>query len=270
MPARMQASGTALVTGASRGIGRGVALELARRGFDVVATMRNPAAGAALTVEPRITVSRLDVDDPTTIDVPPGLRVLVNNAAIEGENLSLEDTPMDEWRRQFETNVFGLVEVTRRALPVLRANGGGVVVNLTSAGLLVPMPFFAVYRATKAAVTALSESLRAEVAPFGISVIEVYPGPVETDMLAGSKRIPEAHRYPAYARLAEHIGNLRGSEPVTPVVDAARTIVDAIQADPPPHRTSCDTMGKGLLAGWSTTPVADWHATFLSAFSLPR
>lgn len=266
----MQASGKALVTGASRGIGRAVALELSRCGFDVLATMRNTAAGADLASEPRITIARLDVDAPETIAIPPDLRVLVNNAAVEGENLSLEDTPMDDWRRQFETNVFGLVEVTRRALPVLRANGGGVIVNLTSAGLLVPMPFFAVYRATKAAVTALSESLRAEVAAFGISVIEVYPGPVETDMLAGSKRIPEAHRYPAYAPLAEHIGRLRGSEPVTPVADAAAAIVDAIRTDPPPHRMSCDEMGRGLLAGWSTTPVADWHATFLAAFALPR
>jgi NAD(P)-dependent dehydrogenase (short-subunit alcohol dehydrogenase family) len=144
----MTPTGTALVTGASRGIGRGVAQELARRGFDVVATMRNPDAAGDLTKDPRIAVARLDVDDPTTITIPPGLRVLVNNAAIEGENLSLEDTPMDDWRRQFETNVFGLVEVTRRALPALRANGGGVIVNLTSAGLLVPMPFFAVYRAS--------------------------------------------------------------------------------------------------------------------------
>jgi NAD(P)-dependent dehydrogenase (short-subunit alcohol dehydrogenase family) len=266
----MTPSGTALVTGASRGIGRGVARELARRGFDVVATMRNTAAAGDLADDRRISVARLDVDDPTTIAIPSSLRVLVNNAAIEGENLSVEDTPIDDWRRQFETNVFGLVEVTRRALPVLRANGGGVIVNLTSAGLLVPMPFFAVYRASKAAVTALSESLRAEVAPFGIHVVEVYPGPVETDMLAASKRIPEAHRAPAYAPLAEHIGALRGHEPITPVADAATAIVDALLADPPPHRMSCDEMGRGLLAGWSSTPVADWHATFLSAFALPR
>jgi NAD(P)-dependent dehydrogenase (short-subunit alcohol dehydrogenase family) len=119
-------------------------------------------------------------------------------------------------------------------------------------------------------VTALSESLRAEVAPFGVHVIEVYPGPVETDMLAASKRIPEAHRSPAYAPLAEHIGALRGHEPITPVAEAATAIVDAIVADPPPHRMSCDRMGRGLLAGWASTPVADWHATFLSAFALPR
>lgn len=266
----MNASGTALVTGASRGIGRFVALELARRGFDVVATMRNPRAGGDLAATRGITVARLDVDAPDTIVIPKGLRVLVNNAAVEGENLSLEDTPMAEWRREFETNVFGLIEVTRRALPVLRANGGGVVVNLSSAGLLVPMPFFAVYRATKAAVTALSESLRAEVAPFGVSVLEVYPGPVDTDMLAGSKQVPEAQRSAPYAALAEHIGRLRSHETSTPVAEAATSIVDAICTDPPPHRMSCDTMGAGLLAGWSSTPDADWQASFLAAFRAPR
>jgi NAD(P)-dependent dehydrogenase (short-subunit alcohol dehydrogenase family) len=271
----MQASGTALVTGASRGIGRAVALELARRGFDVVASMRDPAAGASLTDElgaaptGTITVERIDVTDPESIAIPDGLRVLVNNAAVEGENLSLEDTPIEHWRWELETNVVGLVEVTRRALPVMRASGGGVIVNVSSAGLFVPMPFFAVYRATKAAVTALSESLRAEVAPLGIQVVEVYPGPIDTDMFAGSKVVPDAQRSAPYAALAEQVGTLRGSMPSTPVADAAALIVDAICADPPPHRMACDPTGGDLLAGWSTTPDADWQDAFLSAFRLP-
>lgn len=272
----MDASGAALVTGASRGIGRAVALELARRGFDVVASMRDPVDGATLADElgdlpsGSIAVERIDVTDPASIAIPDGLRVLVNNAAVEGENLSLEDTPMDHWRWELETNVLGLVEVTRRALPVMRASGGGVVVNVSSAGLFVPMPFFAVYRATKAAVTALSESLRAELAPVGIHVVEVYPGPIDTDMFAGSKVVPDAQRSAPYAALAEHVGTLRGSMPSTPVADAATTIVDAICADPPPHRMACDPTGADLLTGWSTTPDADWQDAFLSAFRLPE
>src|SRR5690242_11136470 len=85
--ARMDPSGLAVVTGASRGIGRAVALELAARGFDTVATMRNPADGEDLT---GVRVQRLDVTDPATIDLPDGLRVLVNNAGTESDNLPLE------------------------------------------------------------------------------------------------------------------------------------------------------------------------------------
>src|SRR5436853_3270272 len=92
----MDASGIAVVTGASRGIGRAVALELAARGFDVVATMRDPAAGTGLP--PTVRVERLDVTAPSTIRLPDGLRVLVNNAGVEGEYLSVEDAPLSQWR----------------------------------------------------------------------------------------------------------------------------------------------------------------------------
>jgi NAD(P)-dependent dehydrogenase (short-subunit alcohol dehydrogenase family) len=266
-------SGGALVTGASRGIGRAVALELARRGFTVVATMRDVTDGASLadeleaTVPGSITVQRLDVVDPESMVMPDDLRVLVNNAGVDGENLPLEHTPVDEWRRLFETNVFGLVEVTRRAVPVLRANGGGVIVNVTSSSLVVPMPFYSAYRASKAAVSALSESLRAEVAAFGIDVVEVLPGPVDTDMLTRS-RLPEAAGFDPYAPLAEHITGLRENEPTASTADAARTIAHAVCAAAPPHRTSCDPMGAELLDGWAATPDATWQRTFLGAFDI--
>ena len=172
----MEASGIALITGASRGIGRAVALEMAQRGFEVVATMRDPGAGLSLTEEARklgglLRVDRLDVERPETIRIPDGLRVLVNNAGVEGEYLPVEESPLDLWRRIFETNVFGLVEVTRRAIPTLRASGGGVICNVTSSSLLFPMQLYAAYRASKAAVAALGESLRAELASFGILIV---------------------------------------------------------------------------------------------------
>jgi len=141
-----------------------------------------------------------------------------------------------------------------------------MIVNVSSSSVVVPMPFYATYRASKAAVQAFSESLRAEVAPFGIHVMEVMPGPVDTDMLSGSRTgDPERHSAP-YQPMADRIRALRAGEPSTPVADAARAIVDAMACDPPPARMGCDPLGADLLAGWSATPDAEWQAGFLSAF----
>ena len=203
----MDASGAAIVTGASRGIGRGVALELATRGFDVLATMRDPANGTALTAEAkdrggRLTVEPLDVCAPSAFPFPASLRVLVNNAGVDGPHLPVEHHDLDDWRRIFETNVFGLVAVTQAALPALRAAGESVICNVTSSSLLVPVPFFAAYRASKAAITALGESLRSELAPFGGRVLEVQPGAIATDCLlytSPSPRDRQKSRMPSSA-----------------------------------------------------------------------
>ena len=112
---------------------------------------------------------------------------------------------MEDWRQVFETNLFGLIEVTRRAVPLMRAAGGGVICNITSASLAMSVPFYGVYRASKAAVQTMGETLRAEVGQFGIRVVEILPGPVDTDMLANSARRPEAADHPGYEAMAESI-----------------------------------------------------------------
>jgi NAD(P)-dependent dehydrogenase (short-subunit alcohol dehydrogenase family) len=258
----MRPEGVALVTGASRGIGRAVALELAYQGFDVVATMRDPAAGTSLPdealaarVQGTLRVEPLDVTLHDTIAVPDGLRVLVNNAGVEAEHPPFEATPLLLWRNMFEANVFGLVEVTRRAIPKLRAAGGGVICNVTSSSLLAPVPFYAPYRASKAAVSAIGESLRSELAPFGIRVVEVMPGPIDTDMLANSDRPPEAIEWPEYApmavRYAEGRRAIDGS--ITATADAAHAIVAAILDDASPMRVGCDPLGTGMIEAWRGT-----------------
>ncbi len=152
-------------------------------------------------------------------------------------------------RRVFETNLFGLVEVTRRAIPALRAGGGGVICNLTSASLLFPMPFYGVYRASKAAVAAFGESLAAELRPQGIRVLEILPGPIETDMLAGSDRLPEGADDPRYRALAEWAHASRGqtAEQTTPAAEAARAIADAILDDASPLKVGCDPLARAML-----------------------
>lgn len=256
----MEPKGVAVVTGASRGIGRAVAVDLAQTGFDVIATMRDPAAGKGLVDEVgettgSITAQRLDVTDPSTIDLPSDLRVLVNNAGIELEYLPVEHTPIEHWRNVFETNVFGLVEVTKRAIPLLRANGGGVVCSMTSSSILAPMPFYGVYRASKAAVSALNDTLRVEVAPFGIRVVEIMPGPVESDMLFASERIAEAAQFEEYRAMAEgaYEGRMQITDQYTPAPVAAAAIRAAILDDGGPMRYGCEPMSIGMIEMWRSS-----------------
>jgi len=268
----MEPTGTAVVTGASRGIGRATAVELARRGFDVVATMRDPDAGADLEGEGagRLRVQRLDVNDPASIALPSDLRVLVNNAGVEDDNLPLETMPSEVWRSLFETNVFGLVEVTKRAVPLMRAGGGGVICNVTSSSILAPVPFLGAYRASKAAVGALGESLQAEVAQFGIRVVEIMPGPIETDMLAASDRPAAAIDAAPYRALAETMWTSRQAirDAYTPASEAARRIADAILDDDGPLRYGCDDMSEGMLDGWRSVASDDaWLRPMFAAFS---
>jgi NAD(P)-dependent dehydrogenase (short-subunit alcohol dehydrogenase family) len=253
----MQQEGIAVVTGASRGIGRAIALELTNRGFDVVATMRDPAAGVGLVDEAqgaggRLRVEALDVTRPDTIHLPDGLRVLVNNAGVEREHLPVEETPLDLWRDMFETNVFGLVEATRRAVPLLRAAGGGVICNIGSSSILAPVPFYAAYRASKAAVSAISMTLRAELASQHIRVVEIMPGPVDSDMLRHSQETDIRPAAAPYESLAAHMNANKSmvATMIQPARDAARLIVDAILDDDGPMRYGCDPMSVGMIDAW--------------------
>jgi len=248
-------SGTALVTGASRGIGRGVAIELARRGLSVVATVRRDGDGADLAAlgDGRIRIVKMDVTDPRSYVVPDDLRVLVNNAGADGDHVPVEHAVIDEWRTMFETNVFGLVELTKAAIPTLRANAPSVVATVTSSSILMPVPFYAAYRASKAAASAVCDSLRMELAPHGVRVVEILPGPVATDMFTASLAEPEAMQYESYRAMAEKGAAMRRTtaDPmVVPVDDAAVAIADAVLAGAGPMRYSCDPLGVGLLDMW--------------------
>ena len=251
----MDIHGSALVTGASRGIGRAVAIELANRGFDTVATMRDPDAGATMAdeAEGRLSVRRLDVTDPSTFDLPDDLRVLVNNAGIDTDYLPVEHANIDDWRRMFETNVFGVVSLTAAAIPILRANQPSVVCTVTSSSIIASVPFFSAYRASKAAASAFGDSLRVEVASFGIRVVEIMPGPVDTDMFRFSTGEAGATRFADYRPLAGVAADLRREHADPRVVEpaeAATAVVDAILDSSGPMRYGCDPMSLELLDLW--------------------
>jgi NAD(P)-dependent dehydrogenase (short-subunit alcohol dehydrogenase family) len=256
----MDASGSALVTGASRGIGRAVALELGRRGFAVVATVRAAETGTTLLADAAaegidLSVRELELVEVTPLDLPDDLRVVVNNAGAQEGYLPVEAVPLDLVRHSIEVNLIGQIAVLHQAIPILRARGAGVICTITSSSILLASPFFAAYRASKAAMSAVCETMLVELAPFGIRVLEVLPGPVATDGLAGSDHV-DAVELDAYRAAAERMMASRGRVhdlAVTPEAAAVR-IADAIVADDGPMRLSTDPMGDGLLDEWRRLP----------------
>jgi NAD(P)-dependent dehydrogenase (short-subunit alcohol dehydrogenase family) len=176
-----------LITGCSTGIGRATAQRLARsREWNVYATARRPESIADLTSSGCRTL-RLDVTDEDSmkaavaeVEARDGaVAVLVNNAGY-GINGPVEEASMDDVRRQFETNVFGLARMCQLVLPAMRRHGVGRIVNVSSVGGRLTFPGHGFYNATKHAVESLSDALRFEVKPFGIDVIVVEPGTIKT------------------------------------------------------------------------------------------
>jgi NAD(P)-dependent dehydrogenase (short-subunit alcohol dehydrogenase family) len=181
----MATTGTVVITGASTGIGRATALRLARGGFDVLAGVRREEDGAALRGEDgRIEPVLVDVTDAGQVAglaervAGAPLAGLVNNAGIAVAG-PLEGIPLDEVRRQYEVNVFGLLAVTQALLEPIRA-GHGRIVNIGSIGGRVNTPFVGPYSSSKAAVRSLSAALRRELRPWGIRVALVEPGALDT------------------------------------------------------------------------------------------
>lgn len=179
---------TLLLTGSSSGIGRATALLFAERGWNVVATMRQPARAHEALRRAGIHLVTLDVTDAASIRAAVAETVsrfgaidaVVNNAGY-GLVGPFEATTPEQVQRQFATNVFGLMDVTREALPHLRARRSGVIVNVASMGGRITFPLYSVYHATKWAVEGFTETLTFELEPLGIRVKIVEPGPIRTD-----------------------------------------------------------------------------------------
>jgi NAD(P)-dependent dehydrogenase (short-subunit alcohol dehydrogenase family) len=176
---------TVLITGCSTGFGQATARLFAKRGWNVVATMRNPAAGAGLAALDNVLVTRLNVQDPASIDAAIAgaiarfgrIDVLVNNAGF-GLFGIFEATARDKVLEQFAVNVFGVMDVTRAVLPHMRANRAGTIVNISSGAGVFTLPLISLYCASKFALEGFSEALSYELAAVGIAVKIVEPGGV--------------------------------------------------------------------------------------------
>jgi NAD(P)-dependent dehydrogenase (short-subunit alcohol dehydrogenase family) len=183
----------ALITGCSSGIGRAAATLFAAHGWQVVASMRDPAKAGELARLPNVSIGKLDVTDPQsiaalvkqTLDSWGRIDVLVNNAGF-GAFGPFETAGDALIERQLATNLKGVFDLSRAVLPAMRQQGEGAIVNIASIGGLTTMPLNAIYHATKYAVVGFTEGLAYELAPFGIRAKIVAPGGVRTEFAAGS------------------------------------------------------------------------------------
>lgn len=236
-----------LITGCSSGFGQAMAIAFANAGWQVVATMRRPdAAPPALQAlanrQPQdVLLARLDVADPAmrkaVIEQAMAqfgrLDVLINNAGV-GARGSFEDTPESQWRAMFETNLFGPLDLARLALPIMRSQGQGRIINVTSVAALVKTPFMAAYCASKHALDTATAAMDVETRSFGVRVVSVMPGPFKTALpqksLDREASAPYATTYATFNRTFDGM-EAKAPEDVTPVVTAAL----AAATDPDPQ-----------------------------------
>jgi len=229
-----------LVTGASSGIGRATVRTFSAAGWQVAATMRRPEDGHDLASLAGVRVLPLDVTSTESVEAAVGavhgafgrLDAVVNNAGygVDGVFESMDD---DLIRRQFETNVFGLMRVTRAVLPLLRRQQGGTLVQVSSMGGRVTFPLYSIYHGTKWAVEGFSESLAFELRPFGIRVRLVEPGKIATDFYGRSRQrsaTPADGGYDEFVARCEAIslatGKAAGSSPTVVADTIYRAVMD--------------------------------------------
>ncbi|MBS2013998.1 MAG: SDR family oxidoreductase [Deltaproteobacteria bacterium] len=284
---------TILITGATAGIGRHAALELVRQGHHVIATGRREHALVALAEEARaigrgkLEGIRLDVCDEANVrEVAAevlertggtGIHVLVNNAGY-GQMGPLEEVSDAELRKQYDTNVFGLMNVTRAFLPQLRANvgrgeGTPTIVNVSSIGGRVTFPLMGAYNSTKYAVESLSDALRRELAPFGIAVSLVEPGPIRTEFNDTAMATIDHGRVggSVYAPVVAQAEKFRAQfekQSAGPEV-TTRAIVHAVTARRPRVRYVVPFSSAAMLAimSWLPTRVVDWAMRLMSGLT---
>jgi len=248
----MSTSKTVLITGATAGIGRTTALHLARLGHHVIASGRKPTELARLAAEGRglagtLDVLPLDVTEPSSIAAAVvevarltgerGLDVLINNAGfgVLGPTSEISDAEM---RRQYETNVFGLMNVIRAFLPGMRARRAGRIINVSSLGGRVTLPYFGVYNSTKYAIESLSDALRYELAAFGIDVVLIEPGVIRTSFEATAAAGLDGFAATPYGRALAHYETMSKAADrfaANPIV-VARAIARAVEVRRPAAR----------------------------------
>ena len=232
---------TVLITGCSTGLGRAIAETAIAAGHRVIATARDIRSITDLEREGTCRVAMLDVTDLANVrevitEAGP-LDVLINNAGY-GLIGAVEECSDDQIRRNIETNFFGPLNIIRAALPTFRAQGSGHIINISAAASISNYPGFGIYGGAKAALELMSESLRLELAPLGIKVTLVQPGPFRTDFITRGLEHAEQH-IPEYdstsGKFAKLLATMNGKQTGAPA-RAAKVILAVVDSDAPPLR----------------------------------
>jgi NAD(P)-dependent dehydrogenase (short-subunit alcohol dehydrogenase family) len=275
-----------LITGCSSGIGRAAAISLHDAGLTVYATARRLDSMADLA-DRGIHTLALDVTDEASMtaavaaveEAAGPVAVLVNNAGY-GLYGPVEQVPMDEIRRQFETNFFGLVRLTQLVLPGMRRRSGGRILNVSSMGGRITLPGGAFYHASKYAVEAFSDALRMEVAQFGIDVVLIEPGPVKTpwnDVAAASLPTAEPGEGDPYAAYKSAVGASFGRTQAgllgrlgSTSEGIAKVITHAVTAQRPRARYLINPVAKSLVAASRVLPARAYDSVLRRQYGLPH
>ncbi|WP_423181316.1 oxidoreductase [Arthrobacter sp. NyZ413] len=272
---------TALVTGASSGIGEATARKLRALGFIVYGAARRTDRLKGLAAE-GVRPLAMDVTDDASMQTgidrivaeTGRIDVLVNNAGY-GSYGALEDVDIDEGRRQFEVNVFGAMRLAQLALPHMRTQGSGTIVNITSMGGKIHTPLGGWYHGTKFALEALSDCLRLEVRPFGIDVVIIEPGGIATEWGGiAADLVQETSGKGAYASQAEAVAKSLRSEansnrnsPPSVIADA---IGKAVTASKPKTRYAVGFGAQRLIAARGLLSDRQFDALISRAVGMPR
>lgn len=255
------ANKSAIVTGCSSGIGRATALELTARGYEVIGTARRRESIADLGVARVLT---LDVDSDESVAAAQAavgpVDVLVNNAGF-GIDGSVEEVPLAEAHRAFETNFFGAARMIQAFVPAMRERGSGEIVNVTSVAGIVGGPLSGFYAATKFALEALSESLHLEVGHFGVRVLVVEPGAIATRF---EDNMIDRRGPGPYGELVEKwassMGILSGEEPTPGPELVATKIADALEQEHRPLRLPVGADAELIAASRQGVSYDDFEA----------
>ena len=274
---------TALVTGASSGIGRATALKLAEKGFAVIAAARRKERLVEMADQAEgITPVQVDLSRPEDTEkfcdylsqLPTPVSVLINNAGYSVRG-ALEDVSIEAAKRLFEVNIFALVRITQACLPPMRRQRKGIIVNLSSIVGKFTFPGSGIYAASKHALEAITDAMRLELAPMGIKVVTIRPGPIATEFndvatqMTGDLMDRTDPDYKAiYQRAGEYTGKLFADLHIPGPDLIANLIMEAVLSETPKLVYSAGPINDEFLGNRADLDDEGFHRFMLEKFGL--
>jgi len=274
---------TALVTGASSGIGRETAIKLAEKGFAVIAAARRMERLAELADQVEgISPVQVDLSEPQGTEkfcsylseLPAPVSVLVNNAGYSVRG-ALEDVSIETAKRLFEVNIFALIRITQACLPAMRRQRKGIIVNMSSIVGKFTFPGSGIYAASKHALEAITDAMRLELAPMGIKVVAIRPGPiatefndVATEMTGDLMARTDPDYQTVYQTAGEHTGKLFANLHIPGPELIANLVLEAVLSETPKIVYSAGPINDEFLGNRADLDDEGFHRFMLEKFGL--